>query len=350
MTYSAICVGRANLGLLGGCAQVRGDDGVLELVDGRVGDRLVLPHVDAGAGKVSVLERIGKRIEVDQAAARDVEDDGAFGHLGQLLGADHASGLGGLGHVQGDEVGLLAHLVDVIEQRDAVMGGTLGRAVRVIADELHAKGGGTLGNKQADVTGAEDAERLVLELLARELGAIPLAFLHGRARCRGVTCGGEHERHGLLGSGHDVGERRVAHDDAALGGSLAVDVVDAHAGAADDLELGPGLDDLAGDRRGRAHDERIVLGNHLDELFGRGVGLERDFVTGILEHGNAGFVELLRNQYLHDHPHFPVAITSWRSKCSYCSDPSSRAIRVPRFGSISGTKSVYLHRFGGFIS
>lgn len=231
--------GRANLGLLGGCAQVRGDDGVLELVDGRVGDRLVLPHVDAGAGKVSVLERIGKRIEVDQAAARDVEDDGAFGHLGQLLGADHASGLGGLGHVQGDEVGLLAHLVDVIEQRDAVMGGTLGRAVRVIADELHAKGGGTLGNKQADVTGAEDAERLVLELLARELGAIPLAFLHGRARCRGVTCGGEHERHGLLGSGHDVGERRVAHDDAALGGSLAVDVVDAHAGAADDLELVP---------------------------------------------------------------------------------------------------------------
>ena len=86
----------------------------------------------------------------------------------------------------------------------------------------------------------------------------------------------------------------------ALGGSLAVDVVDAHAGTADDLELGAGLDDLAGDRRGGTHDERIVLGNHLDEFLGRGIGLERDFVASILEHGDTSFVELLRNQYLHD--------------------------------------------------
>lgn len=124
-----------------------------------------------------------------------------LGHLGQLFGANHAGGLGGLGHVQSDEIGLLAHLVDVIEQRDAVVGGTLGRAVRIVADELHAKGGGALGNQQADVAGTKDAKRFVLKLLARELGAVPLAFLHGRARSSGVACGGEHERHGLLGSG-----------------------------------------------------------------------------------------------------------------------------------------------------
>ena len=46
---------------------------------------------------MAVLERVGKCVEVDQAAARDVEDDGALGHLGQLLGADHASSLGVLG-------------------------------------------------------------------------------------------------------------------------------------------------------------------------------------------------------------------------------------------------------------
>lgn len=127
---------------------------------------------------------------------------------------------------------------------------------------------------------------------------------------------------------HDVGERCVAHDNAALGSGLTIDVVDAHTGTADDLELGSGFDDLAGDRRGRTHDERIVLGNHLDEFLGRGIGLERDFVAGILEHGDTSFVELLRNQYLHDYPHSLVAIMRRRSKCSYCSNPSSRAIRA----------------------
>jgi hypothetical protein len=46
----------------------------------------------------------------------------------------------------------------------------------------------------------------------------------------------EHHRDGVLGGGDGVAEGRVHHHDAARGGGGDVDVVDADAGAADDLE------------------------------------------------------------------------------------------------------------------
>ena len=124
-------------------------------------------------------------------------------------------------------------------------GGALLGDVRVEADELHAEAARALGHERADAAEAEDGERLLVELGAGELRALPLALLHRRVGLRDVARLREHERHRLLGGRDDVGRRRVAHDDAALGGGRDVDVVDAHAGAADDLQVRAGLDDLA---------------------------------------------------------------------------------------------------------
>ena len=179
------------------------------------------------------------------------------------------------------------------------MRGAFHGAVRVVAQELHAKGLGALGHQQADVARAEDAERLVLQFLTRELGAIPLARIHGCGGRRRVARHGQHERHGLLGGGDDVGKRRIADNDTALGGGFAVDIVNAHAGTADDLELFAVLNDLARDRGGGTDDEPIVVADDLHEFFGRGVGLEIHLVAFGFQHIDARLRELLRNQYLH---------------------------------------------------
>ena len=79
---------------------------------GRVVRRLRDEHVEAGAGDRARDERVVQRVLVDEAAARDVDDVRRRLHLRELLGADHAGGLGGLRHVDRDEVALLEQLVE----------------------------------------------------------------------------------------------------------------------------------------------------------------------------------------------------------------------------------------------
>ena len=60
----------------------------------------------------------------------------------------------------------------------------------------------------------------------------------------------------MLRGGDDVGGGGVHDQYATAGGRLHVNVVDAHAGPADDAELLAGLDDLGGDLGAAADDER----------------------------------------------------------------------------------------------
>ena len=70
----------------------------------------------------------------------------------------------------------------------------------------------------------------------------------------------QHEREGVLGDSDGIAARRVHHHDAAFGGGVEIDVVDAHAGASDDAQLG-GLVHHGGiDERGRAHQDGIRCG------------------------------------------------------------------------------------------
>src|SRR6185436_16004353 len=87
--------------------------------------------------------------------------------------------------------------------------------------------------------------------------------------------------------GRHVALRRVHDDHAALGGRFLVDVVHADAGAADDLELRPRLDDLLGDLRGAADDQPFVVGDRGLEVLGLHLALEVDLDAGLGEDAGA---------------------------------------------------------------
>ncbi len=95
----------AVLRLSGRRAEVRGEDDVVELDERRVGARLDLEDVDAGAGDLAAADRVGERGHLVDAAAGGVDHAHAVLHLRELLGAEHADGVLGLGQVHGDEVG-----------------------------------------------------------------------------------------------------------------------------------------------------------------------------------------------------------------------------------------------------
>jgi hypothetical protein len=79
------------------------------------------------------------------------------------------------------------------------------------------------GDELADPPEADDPERLLIQLDAGVLGAIPFAFEQRLLGLRDVASEREQERHGVLGGGDDVGLRRIGDDDAALGGGLDVE-------------------------------------------------------------------------------------------------------------------------------
>ena len=87
----------------------------------------------------------------------------------------------------------------------------------------------------------------------------PLARAHGRGGLRDAPRQREQHGDGVLGGGDVAAAGRVHHHDAALGGRVDVDVVDADAGAADDAQLVGPRDHVGGHLGGAADDERVVL-------------------------------------------------------------------------------------------
>lgn len=66
--------------------------------------------------------------------------------------------------------------------------------------------------------------------------------------------------------GDRVAAGGVHDDDTVFGGGLDIDVVDADSGAADDLEVLGGLEDLGGDLGLAADDQAVELGDDLDQF------------------------------------------------------------------------------------
>src|SRR3546814_7042045 len=132
---------------------------------------------------------------------------------------------------------------------------------------MHAEADRLLADDAADIAGSDDAERLAGDLDAHEFRLLPLAGL-GRGVGGGKLAGNrEHQRNGMFGRRDRVAERRVHDDDAAARSGRDIDIVDADAGAADDLEAGCRSDQLFR-RLGRGTDgETVVIADALAELF-----------------------------------------------------------------------------------
>src|SRR5699024_8630843 len=118
-------------------------------------------------------------------------------------------------------------------------------------------GAQALGDQLADPAEADDADGLLQQLDAGELLALPATGLDGGVGPAQVAQRGEDQRDRELRGGDDVRGGGVDHHDARGGGGVHVDVVQAHAGAGDDLELGGGGVDLGIDL-GRGADQQGV--------------------------------------------------------------------------------------------
>jgi hypothetical protein len=100
----------------------------------------------------------------------------------------------------------------------------------------------------------------------------------------------------VLGGGRDVAQRRVHHDDPAPARGLDVDVVDADPRAADELELGSGVDDVLGDFDGAADDEAFVGGEGGLELVGFHLAAGVDFDAAGAEDAGALFGDIVGDE------------------------------------------------------
>lgn len=156
----------------------------------------------------------------------------------------------------------------------------------VVGEHVHLEADGTTSDFGADLAQSHDAEDLVTQFGADVLLAGPLARAHGGVGLWRMPCEGHEEGDGLFGRGDRVTFRCVDDDDAAFGGSRDVDVIDADASAADNLELVGGFEDVAGDLGFATNDECVVVANNRDELIGLETGAHFD-VTNAAEHFDA---------------------------------------------------------------
>src|SRR5205823_6412372 len=80
-------------------------------------------------------------------------------------------------------------------------------------------------DEMADAPEPDDPERLLVQLDARELRALPLAAGERHVRLREVAREREQQRHRVLGGGDDVRLGSVRDDDPTFGGRVDVEVL-----------------------------------------------------------------------------------------------------------------------------
>ena len=169
------------LGLVGRGAEVGGGDDVLELEQRAVGAGLGGEHVEPGGGDPAGLEGVEERGLVDDAAPGGVDQHQLRLGLRELVGADQADRLGGLGQVDAHEVGLGQQRVEV-DEPDPHLGGAAGLDVGVEGDDVHAERAQPLGDEDADPAEADDADGLLVEL---DAGVLATASTRPGAARRG---------------------------------------------------------------------------------------------------------------------------------------------------------------------
>ena len=112
----------------------------------------------------------------------------------------------------------------------------------------------------------------------------------------------------MLGGGDRVAERRVHHDHAAGRGGWNIDVVDADAGAANDLQFLRALEQLRGDLGRGANGEPVIVADDLGEFFLVESRLDVDLNAARLENGDGGRRKLVGDENAGSHGVIP----GWR--------------------------------------
>ncbi len=262
-----------------------------------VGDRLRSEHVQRGPRDLARVER-GLEILVDhQRPASDVEDPHPVLALGQHLGVQPPLGVGRLGQVQRQEVGGRVDVVGRVRLLDAQLAVALGGHERVERHDLHVEAPGPLRDQLPDAPEAEDPQRLLVQLDAQELRALPAPAGQRRVRLGDVARQRQQQRHGVLGGGDRVRLRRVGDHDPALGGGLHIDVVDPHAGTTHGSQPPRLVEQAAVEARRRADQDPLVLADPRVELVGTPAGTHVDLEV-LAQQIDPGLADPLGHQHL----------------------------------------------------
>ena len=325
----------AVLRLLGGRRQVRRDDDVVEL-EQRPRVRLGREDVERRSGDVAGAEGVQQRVLVHQLAAGGVDDAHARLHAREGACIDRALRLRREREVEGEEVGLGQGVLLGLRALDAELAEPLLGDEGVVADDTHLQARRTAGDLLPDPAEAEHDEGLVRQLEPAVAGALPAPVLERRVGLRDVAREREQQADRVLGGRDDGRFRSVRDHDPAAGRRLDVDVVHAHPGAADHLEpVGP-LDQVGGQLRRRADDDRVVVADLLREV---AVRVDVDLVA-LAQELDAGVGDLLPDEDLRAH----TVVRSNTSSARPTATPRSRSAPISASASSIPASAVVMSK------
>ena len=183
-----------------------------------VAGRLLREDVDRGAEQVAGFQGVGKGVDVDDAAARGVDQVRALLHRLELVRADHVARLRRVGHVQADHVGQGQQLV-----QGAAGLGVAERQLLLHVEEAHphAERFGDDGELGADMAVADDAKHLAADLVA-VLGRLhPAAFVDDARLVPDPAHQHDDLAHHQFGDAAGVAVRRVEYGNRRAGARTA---------------------------------------------------------------------------------------------------------------------------------
>ena len=236
------------------------------------GERLLLEHVERRAAQAIRPERGGDRRFVDDAAARRVDQYRAGLHAREARGVDQMPRRGDQRHVQRDHVGLGEQRVEAARPpcRSAVQ--TSDAAAICASKPITLMPSARARRPARRPMPPKPTMPSVLPASSRPLDSAGRGHSPARDRRRRRIGAAQQEHRGadhVLGHGQRIGAGGRNHFDPPLAAGVDVDVVEADAEPADDLQHRRGAEQLAIDLRPVAHDERVGARELLPQRRGR---------------------------------------------------------------------------------
>lgn len=239
----------ADLGVNGGTRHVRDHGvtaapGVLGVAERVIlGSRLGEPDITTVAAEVPRLEGIGDVLLDDDSATGSVDEPSTGLHLGDQVLVEQTTGLLVQGAVNGDDITLSEHLLEVLDATaaDLLLGLGAQRLVIIVEELLAVERLETAEHTLTDTANGDGTDNLALEieLVFGDSSNIPLTardLLVGRDKVADQSQDG-HDN--VLSNGNDVATGDLGDSDTAVGGvgSVQVDVVGTNTSSDSQLQL-----------------------------------------------------------------------------------------------------------------
>ncbi len=205
----------------------------------RVWQRFGRRDVKASGAKVTRPQGVNKRVLVDEATARRVDQDGPGAHSGKLRRADQVTGCRREWAVQRDDVGDGKHLVQAKQRHRANARHiyVVGLHKRIVRNDLQAETRRLRRDLSADVADPNEAEHLTLQpSRVRDVAHGPPALADARGVRNQLAVQREQQDECLIADLIQAVRRRVADKNAEVGRGGDVHHVDANSGTNDGLE------------------------------------------------------------------------------------------------------------------